>query len=89
MSLAAPRDESAARLWHGSDSIRATHQIRRRRAISSRFIARRVFATQWLVPGITRFSAAHPDIDVRLHRKTRIDIGRGPRFDRSCPPGHF
>ncbi|SAL24084.1 LysR family transcriptional regulator [Caballeronia udeis] len=47
------------------------------------------FATQWLMPRIARFSAAHPDIDVRLNASSEaanliseavdIDIRYGPR----------
>ncbi|MFM0597522.1 transcriptional regulator GcvA [Paraburkholderia dilworthii] len=47
------------------------------------------FATQWLMPRIARFSATHPDIDVRLNASSEaadlisgavdIDIRYGPR----------
>ena len=47
------------------------------------------FATQWLMPRIARFSAVHPDIDVRLNASSEaanliseavdIDIRYGPR----------
>ncbi|MFL9896899.1 transcriptional regulator GcvA [Paraburkholderia fungorum] len=47
------------------------------------------FATQWLMPRIARFSAAHPDIDVRLNASSEaadliseavdMDIRYGPR----------
>lgn len=65
----------------------ATLRVRERAEGPLRITVLPSFASRWLVPRLARFSAQHPDIDVRLTSSAELWAGSDDRYDVAIRSG--